>query len=365
MQQDEHTLALYRADAPQLLEAVAEENGLMVMRRDTQTQACVKLEGGLCGIHARYGEHFLSDACHFYPRITRSLGGQVVMTASLSCPEIARLVLEEEGDAAALHSVELERIPSQMRECLPANMDSAAALELHRFFLHAMHDPALSPAQALARLGSVARSLDFIAPSDWPGAAKVFWSLAEGRMPPPVARAEDPFHVLQSLCGLIVATRKAVSPALREIIVAMEEGLRIRIEPDTAAMTLSEKSPQAAQLLRETSRVHHDFYAPYLRRWLQMQLSIALFPFAGFGDTLAQRVTVIGVRFATLQLALTCECARLGAAVPPIRLAQIAQALARVLDHLGDPAFSLSIYHEAGWSREERLRGLLEENSFV
>ncbi len=358
MQQDEHTLALYRAQAPDMLEAVADENNLTVMRRDTITQACVKLENGLCGIHARYGERFLSDACHFYPRITRSLGGQAVMTASLSCPEIARLALEEEGDIAAMRPAELERLPAQMREYLPPGIDPAAALELHRFFLHSIGDAAMPPEQALARLASVARSLDFIAPADWPGAARVFWSLAEGRMLLPLPKVEDPFHLLQSLCGLIVATRKPVSPALQEIIAAMEQGLCVTIDAHTAAITLTPESAPAAQRLHATWLAQRGPFAAPLRRWLQMQISIALFPFAGFGDTLTERITVIGVRYATLRLALMCTGAE--KALASARITQTAQALARVLDHLGDPAFSLSIYKEAGWDREERLRGLLD-----
>jgi len=40
---------------------------------------------------------------------------------------------------------------------------------------------------------------------------------------------------------------------------------------------------------------------------------------------------------------------------------RIIQSLSRLLDHLGDPAFSLKIYAETGWIKEARMRGLLEK----
>ncbi|MBY0406929.1 MAG: flagellin lysine-N-methylase, partial [Rickettsiales bacterium] len=94
MQVDEDTVNRYRNEAPELLAAVepAEETP-WIMRKDPDTGYCIKLDGGLCGIHKQYGDRFLGDACHFYPRITRTLGSATLMTATLSCPEITRLAL--------------------------------------------------------------------------------------------------------------------------------------------------------------------------------------------------------------------------------------------------------------------------------
>ena len=38
---------------------------------------------------------------------------------------------------------------------------------------------------------------------------------------------------------------------------------------------------------------------------------------------------------------------------------RIIQTISRFLDHLGDPTLSLAIYDEAGWTKEQRLNGLL------
>ncbi|NBX03087.1 MAG: hypothetical protein EBR02_03280 [Alphaproteobacteria bacterium] len=52
MQVDEATLSRYQQNAPELLDAVEKDNdGSLIMRKSPETGYCVKLDGGLCGIH--------------------------------------------------------------------------------------------------------------------------------------------------------------------------------------------------------------------------------------------------------------------------------------------------------------------------
>lgn len=75
MQLDDVTFRKYESEAPELLDAVAQgHDGGHIMRRDKQTDFCVKFTDGLCGIHKDYGSDFLGDACHFFPRVTRQVG---------------------------------------------------------------------------------------------------------------------------------------------------------------------------------------------------------------------------------------------------------------------------------------------------
>lgn len=50
-------------------------------------------EEKLCSIHADFGYSYLSDTCKFYPRITNLTFDSYEQSATLSCPEIARLAL--------------------------------------------------------------------------------------------------------------------------------------------------------------------------------------------------------------------------------------------------------------------------------
>lgn len=100
-------------------------------------------------------------------------------------------------------------------------------------------------------------------------------------------------------------------------------------------------------------------FAPIFRRWIAAQRAVALFPFGGFGETLSDRVTILGVRFATLKLALMSACQMKGGLIVEDEVVRVIQSLARFLDHLADPALSMQIYTETGWVREPRLRALV------
>jgi lysine-N-methylase len=345
MQLDAPMREKYALNAPELLDAVAEEGGALIMRRDVKTDYCVRFEDGLCGIHKKYGSAFLGDACHFYPRVTRGLGDEAVMTATPSCPEVARLAFSADAPFALKES-ESERLPQSLKNYLPAELDAAQALAVHNAFLETADGPF---ARSFARISSVARSLEKLPVKSWPEAAPFYLKSADARLLAPEPKAEDPFNLLHALAGLAVASRKKLNPRLAETVQTMERALQAKIDWETANITTQEGS-QAAWV-RTRGAWDEAAHEKVLQRALELQLAAALFPFAGFGNTLSERITIIGVRLATFRLALIC--AGRGDVVT------IAQSLARVLDHLADPTYSLQIYNETGWSREGRLRALL------
>ncbi|HAS73462.1 MAG TPA: hypothetical protein DCS67_04900, partial [Clostridiales bacterium UBA8960] len=58
----------------------------------------------LCMIHKHLGESFLSNVCGSFPRINNMIDGTLEQSATLSCPEIARLVL---GSSSSMEILEL------------------------------------------------------------------------------------------------------------------------------------------------------------------------------------------------------------------------------------------------------------------
>lgn len=54
---------------------------------------CTFLADGLCSLHRRYGSQVLSEACATYPRRNVRGGGEAEISATMACPEIARLGL--------------------------------------------------------------------------------------------------------------------------------------------------------------------------------------------------------------------------------------------------------------------------------
>jgi hypothetical protein len=132
--------------------------------------------------------------------------------------------------------------------------------------------------------------------------------------------------------------------------------------PTELGMTLAVSEHSVANIQKMTTlwQQHSASLQPSLRRWLQAQLSIAFFPFSGFGDNTSNRIAIIGVRLATLKLALMAELT-LHQKVTDESFTRIVQSLARFMDHLADPTFSLKIYGETEWLKLQRLRGLLSD----
>ncbi len=360
MQVDEHTLSRYRNESPDMLEAVEHDDaGGMVMRKSPQTGFCVKYADGLCGVHKNLGSAFLGDACFLYPRATRSLGRHQLMTATLSCPEIARLTLQE-SVAWDYEAAEVERVPDQVKDYLPEGISEDDALAVHRAFLEATHDDSVSVERIFARIASVSRSFELLNTDKWPQAASFYLRMADGRLPAPENNPADPFNLLHAFCGLIVASGKPRSERLNILLDDMTRSLCVSIDWQTVQMTLSDDSVSAADNLAQYWREElADIYAPLLRRWLKMQLALSLFPFAGLGESLSERISIIGVRLATLKLAILCSCAIQGETLPVDGAVRVAQTIARVLDHLGSSRFSLDIYAEPKWLEEARMLGLL------
>lgn len=232
-------------------------------------------------------------------------------------------------------------------------------IDVHRAFMQAAQDESMDTVTCYRRIYSATQSLSLLDTSHWPGAAPMYLQLADGRIPKAEKLPQDPFNLLHALCGIVVATRKPMPDRLRETILQMERALKVKLDWQHAQMELSDDSAQAYEAIEKKWREVKSLFDPVLRRYLAMQLSLSFFPFAGLGNTPPERITLIGVRLATIQLAIMCACGMSEAIPPQDNVVRIVQSLSRLLDHLGDAAFSLSIYEEAGWLQENRMGGLL------
>lgn len=360
MQVDGATVAKYQKASPDLFAAIeADITGDFIMKKDAQTGFCVKFEDGKCGVQIAHGEAMLGDACFFYPRITRMFGDGAVMTATMSCPEIARIALFEDGGAEFVE-VDFVRLPVEIKNVLPDEITKGDALEIHNVFIASTEDKNASVEQIFLRINSVVNSLQLLDKKDWLGAIPMYFRFADGRLPTPQKNINNPFNLLHALCGLVVASKKSPNPRLAQIISDIEKSLDAKLDWKNVLIATSDNSLEASNNLQ---KIWHDEmqekYQPLLKKWLSAHLSASLFPFAGLGETMAQRATIIGVRLATLKLALTASY-NINGELADADIVKIVQSLSRFLEHLASPTFSLQIYAEAGWSKEASISGLLQ-----
>lgn len=358
MQLTRETVTLYEQQAPELRKAVVAGEAEFVMRRDADSDYCVKFDQGLCAIHRDYGATFLGDACHFYPRITRALDDSVLTSLALSCPEAARLSLYGEQGLALAPREEL-RVPFSLRNYLPASVTPAQAVALHERFVTEAGNPTHSAAQNAMRLYSAAQSFVLQPPTQWADAAAFFFSMAAGRLPAAEAKPTDLIHLAHALEGLLRATASAHRPALIALSASIFDALGM-VGDAAGGVTLAPDCMQrGVQLLQSWNQHGAQAMAPVLARYLQAQVSQSMLPWAGLGPDLPTRVLTIAVRFALLRLALMVETQRTQRAPTPEAVVTITYQLSRFLDHLADATLLLSVCEETGWNRTSRLRALL------
>lgn len=350
MQVDRPTVERYEREAPQLRDAVVSGEAEFVMRRNPDTGFCVKLGAdGWCGIHREFGTDMLGDACHLFPRMPRALGETVAVMGTLSCPELARLMIYGDNPFALTEFGD-PRQPFLMRNYLPEGLTDSAALALHQQIISVAADETVSAERSLMRVSAIARALETQPPTAWPDTLPMYVMLADGRVPVAESSVNDPFNVLHALHGLTQAATTKPSLRLRAVIDRLAEALGAHF--DGANIVLSDDA--AMRALRLLERARAAWLQPVLRRYVQAQLSQSLFPFSGFGATLSERITTLGVRFATAKLVL----ASIEEPSEQVVIDAV-QPLSRFMDHLADPALTLAICHETGWVREARLRGLI------
>ena len=97
---DEDSAARYAALpgdlGDRLRAAMTEEDGDIILTLTPDRRCPMWREDGLCRIQAALGEEALCQTCHQFPRLRHDYGDFIELGLELSCPEAARMILEED-----------------------------------------------------------------------------------------------------------------------------------------------------------------------------------------------------------------------------------------------------------------------------
>ena len=204
VQVNERAAALYRALpgelGDRLRQVMQEEDGDTVLTLEPDGRCPMWRDDGLCRIHAQLGHEALCDTCRDFPRLRHDYGDFVELGLELSCPEAARLILNERkyetittqahGGTPPEYDTQAMEILLQSREVALRFLESTqhpvgqalSVLLLYGYDVQnqldggepAVLDPQLSLAEAeqLAAPGSIEEILDFfreleILPPQW------------------------------------------------------------------------------------------------------------------------------------------------------------------------------------------------------
>lgn len=87
------------------------------LRFDESDHCAMLDDSGLCGLHARLGPDALFDVCMTYPRYFNEVDGELELFGTVSCPEVARLLLFGE-DSLTLERAQGQAAPRKLRNQL-------------------------------------------------------------------------------------------------------------------------------------------------------------------------------------------------------------------------------------------------------
>jgi lysine-N-methylase len=358
MQVDDAHINLYNSKLSELSFFVTEEAGCKVMKRDSKTDKCLKLEEGLCGIHKQFGADALGDACYFYPRITRKVEGSVLQSATLSCPETARLVLY--GDSPfSLENIQVNRLPESIKEVLTKGVTAEDFFLVQQKILTAIEESE-NVTKALEKLIGCIYSFQLFASERWAGGISLFLNSAESKLPEIKRNEEDFYHILITTYGLLHATHKKPNPRFREVLEKIQSKLGIMIDSNTLEVaTMNNETPYFQPMINIWQQNSASGLDKVMKRWLQAQVVMHAYPYAGFGSDIRGKTMNLIVRFAITRLGLMAYTDNEGNPPSEEDVIKVVQSVSRFMDHLGSPELSEKLYANMNWNEESYMRGLV------
>ena len=296
------TIELWDQKLPQLLNLIVKDDGGTWMKKTDGD--CVAFDNGRCSVHATHGEDALSDTCRIYPRMYRRINGALTGSASMSCPEIVRLVLKSATPfAPAQVTVDDKTLSAYPDKDFPGIDAEQRAAVVHQISELVLQDQQTTR-HALLRLLDLTLKLETIACEDWlyalPGLIMDYQTPAGSGE----SLAVDPVMVvlIQMLNG------PGVTEAMREQVIRsvdvtpaqgdQPQGMRLKTE------FLDLASGRAGQALE-----------PVLKRFVCAEMSRTGFPFISttaygqdYGASLSQWACTLALRTLALRCLLLVHC---------------------------------------------------------
>ncbi len=156
----------FKKSAPELLDYVELGGELGPYIRPKDNQCSLLEDSGLCKVHASKGTDYLSDTCHFFPRVHFRVGKTIKVSAKASCPEVARILLEED-EPFKLVDAEQGRLPDKIQGGDTDAERERRAKYVHDVFVRECSREDYSIEDSLMRMLLVARELDKVDKFDW------------------------------------------------------------------------------------------------------------------------------------------------------------------------------------------------------
>lgn len=265
------------------------------------------------------------------------------------------------GDISG-HAVLVETFARAVRNNLPAGMVLEEAWSVYQHCKDTALSDAYSAAHNLVRLATLARTLDHLPAHLWAGAVPFTLSVAEVRIPPAEPSVIDPFYLIHALRVMVEAEGLAPTAAAAQLLMQMAEAHRMILGSDHHHIHVEDDAPVRVVALLSSWKHYAADYEPAFRHLLAEMLDEARFPFGAQEITPSESMTVIGVRFALIRLAVVTKTVHHQRLLTPEERSELVATLGAVLARHALAKFILGIAEETAWGREARLRALVGDS---
>ncbi|WP_102273802.1 flagellin lysine-N-methylase [Cytobacillus massiliigabonensis] len=197
--------------------------------------ACTFLdEDHLCKIQKELGQEFLSNTCAIYPRVLNKVDNTVEKSATLSCPEAARLALLNGKGIHFLEEEEPRDTPGFIDGKFSTDKDNVLFWDLRIFSIRIMQDRTTSIENRLIILGLFFQKISSIATHDLKDRLPIimdeyFSSISNGAFLASVGNIPSNISFQLSVCKSLINFRfssRVTSKRYIECVKEMLEGLK-------------------------------------------------------------------------------------------------------------------------------------------
>ncbi len=331
-----------------------------VLQLGAQLGNCPAHQDGMCAVHANLGESYLSDTCQNFPRITRSVNGQIEQAMSLSCPEAARLALLDEDGFDFVEATVSVRERVVHGTVASDSITPEIMNEVRIFCMNLIRTRELAIWQRLALLGTFCDALErdrldghrhgiMAIIGDFTQAIEGGELIASLNAFPPNYEAQA--MVFATLWGVNGFNATSAFQGLQ--MQRISAGLGADASGQTSAIDL------VAAYRRGLSRLDERLEAaPWLlEHYLLNEMFTQLFP---VGDDTYTAYLQLVARFGLLRLLMAAQCNTDGE-LPPLSVLSSTVALqCRRFQH--DPAYTAKVNRslsESGWGSLDKLFSLI------
>lgn len=325
---DEKTKRLYEEKAPELLDSVVEDDkGPKILTNFNHT-ACSQFVDKLCAIQKKYGEEYLPDTCAFYPRTVRAVGDTLLVSATMSCPEIARLAIELDNPFDLVEK-DLKRMPESIVNFKMDGESKDDVFYVMKRFLKETERKDITAQDVMMNILVASQMLDKFQAEYWRKVVDNVFAMASYAYIKPTEERVSKFQLMKYLAE--VKTRR---PARWLRLFHDIEGLfRVKLNQDTLEHEVfwdKEKQERYYNNPKSQEKIDH-----IVKRYIAGEMARNIFPYAGTNGTYAfEKAMVIAVHSVLARLALISILDENGNCPAQEELIRVAQTVARGLNHV-------------------------------